>query len=100
MFACPVKNKPQVESARKLGVKKMLVDDVEELLKLKTWFPKAEIIMRVAIDQVNDSQLFDKFGASDDQVQNIMETCKKQKLSLIGLSFQVNSGGKVLAPYE
>ena len=48
ILASPIKNKPEIELARKLGVKRMMFDTTEELYKLKTWYPKAELILRIA----------------------------------------------------
>lgn len=102
IFANPIKTRSHLETARELGVKKMTFDSVEELHKIKAFFPEAEVVVRIATTGATDANwdLNEKFGAHMRLLPELIKTCKKLQLKLIGVSFHVGSGGVSLAPYE
>lgn len=101
VFANPIKTRAHLETAKKYNVKKMTFDSVEELYKIKTYFPEAEVVLRIAITVATDAMwdLNEKYGAHMRLVPDMIATCKKLGLRLVGVSFHVGCGGVSLAPY-
>jgi len=50
IFANPVKHVEEIQEAKRLGIKKMTFDSIEEMQKIKKHFPQAELVIRLATD--------------------------------------------------
>ncbi len=93
IYANPIKSPSFIEYSKKMGVKKMTFDSVEELKKIASLFPEAQAIMRIAVDDSQSICKFNsKFGAFPDQVQAIFEKALELKIDIAGVSFHVGSG--------
>jgi ornithine decarboxylase len=60
IFANPVKNPHHLQFAKKVGVNRMTADCPEEVEKIQQYYPDAEIVLRIAVD---DSQSICKFNS-------------------------------------
>lgn len=73
IFANPVKEEFQLEQAKARKIKKMTFDCVEELHKIKKYYPEAECVIRIATDETNALyNLNEKFGVHISKVPEIL----------------------------
>jgi len=103
IFANPVKNTNDIMAAKKYGIKKMTFDCVEELQKIKSIFPKAECVLRIATDASDTTALHnlsEKFGAPMSQVEDILQLAKKIEMRIKGIAFHTGSGGVTQKAYN
>jgi ornithine decarboxylase len=85
-----------IEYAREQGVKQMTFDCAAELHKVKHVFPDAELVLRLWVDDKDaQCQLSNKYGASLDEVGELLALAKELKLKITGVSFHVGSGANV-----
>jgi ornithine decarboxylase len=76
----------------------MTFDSIEELEKVNREFPEACLILRIKIDEsLSDAMhLFNnKFGASMEDAELILQKSKDIGMQIRGISFHVGSGGGV-----
>ena len=74
IFANPVKSEAQIKFAKENNIKKMTFDSVEELEKIKKYFPKAECILRLATDVTTAVyNLSEKFGVFMKDVTQLLQ---------------------------
>lgn len=100
IYGNPCKSKASISFARKVGVKKMTFDCVNELEKIKQVFPDAEVVLRVKVDDTGAlCRLGSKFGALPSECEELIEKCDELDLNLIGISFHVGSGQKRAKAY-
>lgn len=93
IFANPCKQISHILFARKVGVKMMTFDNVDELLKMKNYYPQAEAIMRLHTDDSRSvCRLGVKFGSPMSQIPTLLSTAKEIGVNVIGVSFHVGSG--------
>lgn len=79
----------------------MTFDCIEELEKIKKWFPKAECVLRIAVDVTTATyNLSEKFGASMEDVGEILDVAKKLNMHIKGVAFHTGSGGVTFSSYE
>ena len=79
----------------------MTFDSIEELEKIKKWFPKAECVLRIAVDATTAVyNLSEKFGATMQEVPKILDVAKKLNLHIKGVAFHTGSGGVTFSSYE
>lgn len=101
IFANPFKMIPDLKYVRTLGAGLMTFDCVDELEKIAYYYPEAELLLRLAVD---DSKalcpLSSKFGAHMNEVDEILDYVLELGLNLIGLAFHVGSGCTTRASYE
>ena len=101
IFANPMKSEEQILEAKKHGVKKMTFDSIEELEKIAKSFPKAECILRIAVNQTTATyDLSEKYGAALEDVDSILKASKKLGLYVKGVAFHVGSGGVTFEVYK
>ena len=101
IFANPVKEEYQLEGARKLGVSKMTFDSVEELQKIKKYYPEAECVIRLAVDNTTAVyNLNEKFGVPMKDVPVILKEGKRLGMRIKGVAFHTGSGGVTIVSYE
>jgi ornithine decarboxylase len=77
-----------------MGVTIMTFDCEEEAEKIHSIYPEAQLILRITVDDRHAADpMSGKFGAKENQWSPILETCKKLKMRVRGVSFHVGSGG-------
>lgn len=57
IYTNPIKTSSSLDTARVFGVKTLIFDNVEELLKIKKWTPNAELLLRGSRRSFGDDQL-------------------------------------------
>ncbi|CAJ0763632.1 6047_t:CDS:2 [Entrophospora sp. SA101] len=93
IYANPCKQASFIRFASEHKVKMMTFDNVEELYKIKNFFPDAQLVLRILTDDSKSlCKLGLKFGASLDSVELLLQTAKDLDLNVIGVSFHVGSG--------
>ena len=93
IYAQPCKTKSYLRHARKVGVKQMTFDNSDELLKIKTCFPDAELVLRILTDDsASLCRLSAKYGASLQDADDLLHMAKDLELDVVGVSFHVGSG--------
>lgn len=72
----------------------MTFDSSEEVHNIHKVFPKAELILRIAVrDTDAAAPMGKKFGAPQKMWLNILSDCKRLGMKVRGCSFHVGSGG-------
>jgi len=93
IFANPVKFPGDIKHAREVGVRKMTFDNDDELEKVATIFPDAEVVLRIVTDDSKSvCRLSNKYGAAIEDCSFLLERAKELRLKVIGVSFHVGSG--------
>ena len=93
IYAHPCKNKSYLRYARQQGVKQMTFDNADELYKIKSHFPDAELYLRILTDDTSSTcRLSPKFGASLDVTKELLELALALGLNVVGVSFHIGSG--------
>jgi ornithine decarboxylase len=93
IYAQPCKTKSYLRHARKVGVKLMTFDNGDELLKIKTCYPDAELVLRIMTDDsASLCRLSAKYGASLGDAEELLRMAKELDLNVVGVSFHVGSG--------
>ena len=93
IFANPCKMKSHLQYANINNVSLMTFDCEEELYKIKTFYPSAKLIIRIAVDDSNSLCKFSsKFGCGLKEVAHLLVLTKQLGLNIEGVSFHVGSG--------
>lgn len=93
IFANPCKQASFIKYAAANNVKLMTFDNEMELRKIKQFFPTAELVIRIRVDDSKSLCKFGiKFGACPTQCRKLLETAKTLSLNVVGVSFHVGSG--------
>ncbi|KAI1707418.1 pyridoxal-dependent decarboxylase, pyridoxal binding domain-containing protein [Ditylenchus destructor] len=95
LYANPCKTRSFIEHARKLRVKRMTFDSVEELHKIKNLHPEAELLLRIAVaDPTAQCPLSIKFGCEPPLVEGpkLLRIARELNIAIVGVSFHVGSG--------
>jgi ornithine decarboxylase len=93
VFANPCKLNSHIRYAKTEGVNRMTFDNVDELYKVKSCFPDAQLILRILPDDSSSMCRFgSKFGAAEDTWSTLFTTAKDLDLNIIGISYHVGSG--------
>jgi ornithine decarboxylase len=93
VFANPCKLNSHIRFAKSQGVSRMTFDNVDELYKIKSCYPEAELILRILPDDSSSMCRFgSKFGAAEDTWPALFATAKELDLNIIGISYHVGSG--------
>ena len=100
IYANPCKQASMLRYARKVGVRRMTADNVEELYKIREIFPEARVVLRIAVDDSKSVCRFNsKFGSPPQEWDAMFRTAKELALDLHGVSFHVGSGCGDLKPF-
>ncbi|XP_012230173.1 ornithine decarboxylase 1-like isoform X2 [Linepithema humile] len=93
IFAHPMKLPSHIKYSKKVGVEQMTVDSESELKKIKEYFPKAKIVIRIRCDAKNSPvSLGAKFGCDPCKEAVCLIQCAKDlDLNLHGFSFHVGT---------
>ncbi|KAH8693716.1 ornithine decarboxylase [Talaromyces proteolyticus] len=95
IYAQPCKTRSYLRYAAQKGVKQMTFDNADELYKIKTDFPEAELYLRILTDDSSSMcRLSMKFGASVDSARYLLDLAKQLELKVVGVSFHVGSGAE------
>jgi ornithine decarboxylase len=90
IYTNPIKTPASLETARVLGVKTLVFDNIEELLKIKKWIPEAELLLRIEADDASAKINFSsKFGASLDAADSLLKLASKLSLNVAGICFHI-----------
>lgn len=93
IFANPCKVSSHLKYACENKIAMMTFDCVEELEKIHTLYPEAQILLRICVDDSNSKCKFNsKFGCPPHNILKIFEKVKELRMNLTGFSFHVGSG--------
>jgi ornithine decarboxylase len=100
IFAHPCKYPSHICYAKQQNVDLMTFDCEEELHKIKKYHPKADILLRLAVDDSQSLCKFNKkFGCVEANIEKVIKTVKELEMNLVGFSFHVGSGCKSAYTY-
>lgn len=100
IYANPVKSIEYLLFAKEHNVELMTFDSIEELYKIKKYYPHAKIILRIKTHDIHSSsKLSFKFGMEIHEAEYAIDTCIKLQLNLVGVSFHVGSNSIDLNAY-
>jgi ornithine decarboxylase len=92
IYANPVKSIEYLLYAREYNIELMTFDSIEELHKIKKYYPNAKIILRIKTNDTHaSSKLSFKFGMEKHEFEIAINLCIELQLSLVGVSFHVGS---------
>jgi ornithine decarboxylase len=90
IFANPIKSVPDIEYAKKKNIKLVTLDSDEELIKLNTYYPNCDYLLRINVDDSYSlCKLNLKFGHKYPNLFNINK--HKYKPNFSGYAFHVGS---------
>lgn len=93
VFSNPCKLDSHIRFARSAGVGTTIIDNMDEIVKIKANHPDAEVLIRLACsDSSARSPMSLKFGATREQVRPLLESAAQKGLKVIGVHFHVGSG--------
>lgn len=93
IYANPCKASSFIRFAAKSQVAKSTFDNVEELYKIKKFYPKSQLLLRIATDDSTaQCRLSTKYGCELEKVDKLLKAVKELNLNLVGVSFHVGSG--------
>ena len=93
IYANPCKEKSHLRIATKMGIKQMVFDNHDELVKIKQFAPSAELFLRILVDDSSSlCRLGQKYGAALDTTQALLHHAKDLGLNVVGVSFHCGSG--------
>ncbi|KAG2226468.1 hypothetical protein INT45_014212 [Circinella minor] len=74
-------------------IRKMTFDTIDELHKLKTFYPNVELLLRILTDDSKSQWgTGNKYGANINYVDELLSTARNLNLNVVGISFHVGSG--------
>ncbi|KFY00459.1 hypothetical protein V490_01343 [Pseudogymnoascus sp. VKM F-3557] len=93
IFSNPCKSDYSIRFAADAGVRMMSFDNLDELDKIKKFYPDAHLLLRIfASDPTALVHLESKYGASLDSTKTLLKHAFTLKLTVVGVSFHVGSG--------
>jgi len=93
VFSNPCKFESHIRYAKSLGARRTIIDNMDEIIKIKRNYPQAEVLIRLACsDSTARSPMSLKFGATRDQVRPLLEYAAEVGLAVVGTHFHVGSG--------
>jgi ornithine decarboxylase len=93
IYSNPCKLPSHIRYARDTGVKLTIVDNLDEVTKIKKNHPDAEVLIRLACaDTSSQCPMSLKFGATNDRVEEILLHAMDVQLKVVGVHFHVGSG--------
>jgi ornithine decarboxylase len=93
VFSNPCKLESHIRYADSIGVNTTIIDNHDEVSKIKRCHPNAKVLIRLACsDASGRSPMSLKFGASRDQVGPLLEHAASVGLPVVGVHFHVGSG--------
>lgn len=93
VFSNPCKLESHIRFAKQVGVQTTIIDNMDEILKIKNNFSSAKVLIRLACsDSSARSPMSMKFGATRDQVRPLLALAAEVGLECVGIHFHVGSG--------
>jgi ornithine decarboxylase len=93
VFSNPCKLESHIRFAKSVGVYTTIIDNHDEIIKIKRNNPKAQVLIRlVCSDSGAQAPMSLKFGATREQVRPLLEHAAEVGLEVIGVHFHVGSG--------
>ncbi len=93
IYSNPCKLPSHIRFASENGVRLTIVDNKDEIWKIKRNHPHAQVLLRLScMDTSSLCPMSCKFGASDDNVRPLLEYAAEVGLEVIGVHFHVGSG--------
>jgi len=93
VFSNPCKLESHIRYAKSVGVAVTIIDNMDEIIKIKSVYPEAKVLIRLACtDSSARSPMSMKFGATRDQVRPLLKFAAEIGLECIGTHFHVGSG--------
>jgi ornithine decarboxylase len=93
IYANPCKQRNHIKYASTRNVNRMTFDNEDELYKIKSVNPNAELVLRILTDDSKSRCRFGvKFGASIQIVPRLLQVARELRLNVVGVSFHVGSG--------
>ena len=93
VYANPCKQPSHIRYAASMGVRMMTFDNADEVRKIASNHPHAQLILRLVTDDSQSICQFSiKFGASLTRAPVLLKLAKSLNLDVIGVSFHVGSG--------
>lgn len=93
VFSNPCKLESHIRYAKQVGVETTIIDNMDEILKIKSNNPNAKVLIRLACsDSSARSPMSMKFGATRDQVRPLLSLAAQVGLECVGIHFHVGSG--------
>jgi len=100
IFANPCKPVGHLNFAKRMGVKQMTFDNLQELQKIRVHYPEAELFLRIVVDDSGAlCQFSSKFGAPLNECGKLFKAGKEMGLNIVGISFHVGSGQQTVEAY-
>ena len=95
IYANPCKARSHLHYAQRVGIRRMTFDSTDELYKIKSIVPEAELLLRIVTDDSSSRCRFShKFGAPLKSVKRLLELASELDLKIVGVSFHVGSGAR------
>ncbi|CAM4786038.1 unnamed protein product [Rotaria magnacalcarata] len=92
IFAHPCKSVSHIKQFREAGVQMTVVDNEDELKKLKEHWPEAKVLLRLKPDDKGSLSPFStKFGANELECITLLRLARQLGVQLVGCSFHVGS---------
>lgn len=93
IYSNPCKLGSHLRFAKDAGVRLTIVDNMDEVDKVKMNHPDAEVLIRLACaDSSSQCPMSCKFGATNDKVYQILSHAMDLQLKVVGVHFHVGSG--------
>ena len=88
----PIKKESDLECSVKQGIKWFVIDNMEEIKKIKRLAPCSNLLLRIAITNPHCIvNLSAKFGAQEHDILPILKRARSEGLNVRGISFHVGS---------
>lgn len=86
IYANPCKQASFIRYAAEHDVRMMTFDNVDEIYKIKRYFPRAQLVLRICVDDSKSiCKLSPKFGASLDTTELLLRVAKSLEMEVVGV---------------
>jgi ornithine decarboxylase len=101
IYAQPRKFETDLIYAKKCGIKKLVFDSKDELIKIHEIYPEGEYILRIkTLNPHNTSVYNTKFGANYEYAKELIKIAAGMKANLIGISFNIGTNVNFVDCYQ
>ncbi|CAL1539323.1 unnamed protein product, partial [Lymnaea stagnalis] len=101
VFAHPCKQSSHVQYAAQNNVDLMTFDDLHELVKIKKYYPRARLLLRIKSSREHKAKhsFNTKFGCDPEAALQLFKHAQNIGLSVVGISFHVGSLPEVVSSF-
>lgn len=93
IYSNPCKLGSHLRFARESGVRLTIIDNMDEIPKIKRNHPNAQVLIRLACaDSSSQCPMSCKFGVPNDLVEQTLSYAMEHQLEVVGVHFHVGSG--------